>query len=356
MYDDESGEPKPRVEAMMAESTSPSMVEVDALCKDYGAQHAVNGVSFKVKRGEIVGFLGPNGAGKTTTMRILTGFLKATSGTARIGGIDVAEDRLAAQKLIGYLPESAPLYDDMMVKDFLDYIAELRGIPADKAKARQRTICERCGLLTVLGKDIGQLSKGFRQRVGLAQAMLHDPDLLILDEPTSGLDPNQIVEIRELIKDLGREKTVILSTHILPEVQATCDRIIIINEGKLVADDTPAALSEGDAGAVIHVVAKGINGSPLDRQRLSSLLGGVPGVRSIDTVDGEGENTAGFRLRASGAADPREAIFKAAVKNDFVLLDMHRERVSLEDTFRRLTRGENPVRLHKSNPKEAANA
>ncbi len=335
----------------MAESASPPMVEVEGLSKNYGATRALANVSFKVHKGEIVGFLGPNGAGKTTTMRILTGFLKSSTGSARIGGIDVAQDRLAAQKLIGYLPESAPLYDDMMVKDFLDYIAELRGIPTELRKERQRTICTRCGLMSVLGKDIGQLSKGYRQRVGLAQAMLHDPALLILDEPTSGLDPNQIVEIRELIKDLGREKTVILSTHILPEVQATCDRIIIINEGKLVADDTPEALTERDTGAVIHVVAKGRSA---DRQRLAALLAQVPGVRSVDTADGEGEGTSGFRLRASGVTDPREAIFQSAVKNEFVLLDMHRERVSLEDTFRRLTRGESVERITKM--KEVANA
>ncbi len=316
------------------------MVEVTELKKDYGSNRAVVGISFTVRRGEIVGFLGPNGAGKSTTMKMLTGYLRPTAGRATVGGIDVAEDRLAAQRMIGYLPESAPLYDDMMVLEFLELIADLRNVPQTNRRARLKEICERCGLKDVLGKDIGHLSKGFRQRVGLAQAIVHNPDLLILDEPTSGLDPNQIVEIRELIKDLGREKTVILSTHILPEVQATCGRIIIINDGKLVADDTPAALTERDAGAVIHLVVKAKNGTPIDRRRVQSLLSGLPGVRAVDAHDGEGEGTAGFRLRASGTADPRETIFATAVSNEFVLLDMHRERVSLEDTFRRLTRGE----------------
>jgi ABC-2 type transport system ATP-binding protein len=328
------------------------MVEVTKLRKDFGSTRAVSDITFAVNRGEIVGFLGPNGAGKTTTMRMLTGYLRPTAGEARVGGIDVADDRLAAQRLIGYLPESAPLYDDMMVVDFLDYVGELRGLDRATLHARKREVCRRCGLMDVLGKDIGQLSKGYRQRVGLAQAILHDPALLILDEPTSGLDPNQIVEIRELIKDLGREKTVILSTHILPEVQATCGRIIIISDGKLVADDTPDALTEGDAGAVINLVVK-----TTDASRVQRLFAALAGVRNVDLADGEGAGTVGLRVRASGTADPREAIFKAAVDNQLVLIAMSRERVSLEDTFRRLTRGEPVERMQpKSAAKEAARA
>jgi len=315
------------------------MVEVSSLRKEFGSTRAVSDISFSVNRGEIVGFLGPNGAGKTTTMRMLTGFLRPTAGTARVGGIDVSEDRLGAQRLIGYLPESAPLYDDMMVADFLDFIADLRAIPLDTRAKRKREICERCGLTDVLGKDIGQLSKGYRQRVGLAQAMIHNPEIVILDEPTSGLDPNQIVEIRELIKDLGREKTVILSTHILPEVQATCGRIIIISDGKLVADATPDALTEQDTGAVVQLVVKGKDGA-LDAARIQGVLAALTGVHGVDKFDGEGAGTAGFRLKATGSSDPREAIFHAAVQHGFVVLDMHRERVSLEDTFRRLTRGD----------------
>ncbi len=320
----------------MSQSTSSPMVEARGLRKDYGATRAVDNIAFKVSRGEIVGFLGPNGAGKTTTMKMITGFLRPSGGNTFVAGINVQEEPLAAQKRIGYLPESAPLYNEMMVIDFLRFVADIRGIPPGEQDARLRAMCQRCGLMNVLGKDIGQLSKGYRQRVGLAQAMLHDPDLLILDEPTSGLDPNQIVEIRELIKELGREKTVILSTHILPEVQATCSRIIIVNEGKIVADDNTEHLTTGDAGAVIRLVVKRTDGADYDRLR--SLLANLPGVRAVDRHDGEGEGTHGFTLRASG--DPREAIFSTAVSNNFVLLDMHRERASLEDTFRRLTRGE----------------
>ncbi len=321
----------------MASPENATMVEARGLSKSFGATQAVRDVSFKVSRGEILGFLGPNGAGKTTTMKILTGFLRPGSGQAVVGGIDVADDPLAARKLIGYLPENAPLYDDMMVIDFLTYVAELRGVPRESIRPRLKTICERCGLISVLGKDIGQLSKGFRQRVGLAQAMVHDPDLLILDEPTSGLDPNQIVEIRELIKDLGRAKTVILSTHILPEVQATCSRIIIVNEGKLVADDTPEHLTAAAAGAVVRVVVRSKNGVSVDPDKVRTLLSGLPGVRGVQAADSEGNGTVAFSLTASGAEDPREAVFSAAVSNGFVLLELHRERVSLEDTFRRLT-------------------
>lgn len=315
------------------------MVEVRDLRKHYGNTRAVDGISFDVHKGEVVGFLGPNGAGKTTTLKMLTGFLRPSSGSAHVGGTPVAEDPLTAQRKLGYLPELAPMYEDMMVIDFLTYVGELRGVDGEILKNRIKDVGARCGLLSVLGKDIGQLSKGYRQRVGLAQAMLHDPDLLLLDEPTSGLDPNQIVEIRELIRDLGRDKTIMLSTHILAEVQATCDRIIIISDGRIVADDTPDALTEKDAGTVIGIVVKGKNGEALDRERIQTVLGDLPGVRRVELVDGEGSGTLGFTLRAAGAEDPREAVFSAAVKNDFVLLNMHRERVSLEDTFRRLTRG-----------------
>ena len=325
----------------MADSTgAATLVEAKGLHKDYGSTHAVRGISFKVTRGEVVGFLGPNGAGKSTTMKMLTGYLKPTQGNACIAGINVADDPLAARRVLGYLPESAPLYDDMMVVEFLRFIAELRSVPAAVQRQRLKDACERCGLMDVLGKDIGQLSKGYRQRVGLAQALVHNPDLLILDEPTSGLDPNQIIEIRELIRDLGRDKTVLLSTHILPEVQATCGRIIIINDGKLVADDKPEALSDQGAGAVIRLVLKNRVGRGIDRDQVRQLLSHLPGVRTVDAQDGEGGETLGFTLRSAGTLDPREAIFESAVTHNFVILDLHRERVSLEDTFRRLTRGE----------------
>ena len=321
----------------MPQSKSEAIVEARSLAKQFGSTRAVDGVSFSVRRGEVVGFLGPNGAGKSTTMKMLTGYLKPSAGRAVVGGIDVADAPLAAKRMIGYLPENAPLYDEMMVVDFLEFVADLRGVPANSRRERLRTICGRCGLTQVLGKNIGHLSKGYRQRVGLAQAMVHDPDLLILDEPTSGLDPNQIVEIRELIKELGREKTVILSTHILPEVQASCGRIIIINAGKLVADDTPDVLTGAAATALIRVVVAASNGAPLSEAAVRAALGAVPGVATVEAQPGEGDGTLGFRLRAAGGSDPRAGIFRAAVQSGFVLLDLHRERVSLEDTFRQLT-------------------
>jgi ABC-2 type transport system ATP-binding protein len=317
----------------MVEPRSEPLVEARSLSKNYGRTLAVQDVSFKVARGEVVGFLGPNGAGKSTTMKMLTGFLRPTAGQAVVGGIDVAEDPLAAKRLIGYLPENAPLYDEMMVIDFLGFVADLRNVAAAERRDRLGTICKRCGLSDVLGKNIGQLSKGY----GLAQAMLHDPDLLILDEPTSGLDPNQIVEIRELIKELGRDKTIILSTHILPEVQASCSRIIIISAGKLVADDRTEALTGSGGGAVIRLVVKGRNGTPVAEGAVRSALSSVPGVRAVEAHEGEGAGTLGFRVHAAGTTDPREGIFRAAVEGDFVLLALSRERASLEDTFRQLT-------------------
>jgi len=320
------------------------MVEARSLHREFGTVRAVNGISFRIARGEIVGFLGPNGAGKTTTMRVITGFLKPTKGAAFVGGTDVAQDSLATRRRIGYLPESAPLYGDMMVLDFLEYVADLRGVPAAGRRDRLREICRRCGLMEKLGADISTLSKGYRQRVGLAQAMVHDPDLLILDEPTSGLDPNQIVEIRELIRQLGREKTVILSTHILPEVQAVCSRVIIISDGKLVADDTPTALMERESGSVVRVVVRGRGGAACDAEHVRTVLRGVDGVRSVAPAEHEPDGALAFRLSSAGKDDPREAVFLALAGSDLSLLEMHREAVSLEDTFRRLTRGEGGAR------------
>lgn len=315
------------------------LVEAKGLHKKYGEFHAVRGVNFQVTTGEVVGFLGPNGAGKSTTMKMLTGYLRASEGHAKVAGYSVVTDPLQAQTHLGYLPESAPMYPEMMVADFLRFVCDLRQVSDADRKKRLPEICRRCGLDKVLGKDIGHLSKGYRQRVGLAQALVHDPELLILDEPTSGLDPNQIIEIRSLIRDLGQEKTVLLSTHILPEVQATCNRIIIINEGKIVADDKPENLTGDAAGAVVRVVVKAKTGASWDPIKMQSLMADLPGVRGVDKADGEGERTLGFCLRSSG--DPREALFAKAVSEDFVLLTVNRERASLEDTFRRLTQTDN---------------
>ena len=311
------------------------MIRIEGLMKSYGATQALRGVSFEVPRGQVVGFLGPNGAGKSTTMRILAGYLNPTGGTAQVGGVDVTADPVVARRAIGYLPENNPLYEEMMVREFLDFIAEMRALPPAERPARIRRTAERCGLTGVMGKDIGQLSKGYRQRVGLAQAILHDPDLLILDEPTSGLDPNQIAEIRNLIKELGQEKTVILSTHILSEVQSTCTRVLIINEGKLVADDAPERLTMGEGGTVTVVLASR-SGAALEPAAVRRVLEGVPGVTGVEPAEGEGGSTLGFALRY-GLEDPRRALFEAAVTNDLLLLEVRRHHVSLEETFRKLT-------------------
>ncbi len=315
-----------------------AMIWMKGLTKTYGLTQAVRGVSFEVPKGQVVGFLGPNGAGKSTTMKILAGFVTPTSGTAKVGGIDVAADPVASRRLIGYLPENNPLYEEMMVKDFLGFIAEVRGVPNALRAEKIRSAVKRCGLTSVIGKDIHQLSKGYRQRVGLAQAILHDPDLLILDEPTSGLDPNQIVEIRQLIKELGQEKTVILSTHILSEVQSTCSRVLIINEGRLVADDSPERLTGGEGGTVTVVLASR-SGAPLVPSTVRKLLETVPGVTGVDAADAEGADTLGFALRY-GREDIRRSLFEVAVKNDLTLLEVQRRHVSLEETFRKLTAGE----------------
>lgn len=313
-----------------------SMIHIEGLTKRYGNTEALRGLSFEVPKGQVVGFLGPNGAGKSTTMRILAGYVKPTSGVAKVGDLDVVQRPVEARRFIGYLPENNPLYEEMMVVDFLKFIAEVRQVPVTQRTARIKSAVERCGLGQVLGKDISQLSKGFRQRVGLAQAILHEPDLLILDEPTSGLDPNQIVEIRALIKDLGREKTVILSTHILSEVQSTCSRVLIVSGGQLVADDSPERLtSSGEGGEVTVILASKFN-TPLDAAAVGAALRGVPGITQVDPAAGEGGNTLGFKLR-HGLEDPRRALFEHVVKQDLVLLEARRTQVSLEDTFRKLT-------------------
>ncbi len=323
-----------------SESTEEAVVEARSLHKEYGPTHAVNDISFRVSRGEVVGLLGPNGAGKSTTMKMLTGYLRPSAGEAVVGGLAVDADPLAAQRRLGYLPENAPLYDDMMVYDFLRFVGAIRGLSGRVLAGRLRVVCERCGLGDVLGKDIGQLSKGYRQRVGLAQALLHDPDVLVLDEPTSGLDPNQIVEIRSLIRELGEDKTILLSTHILPEVQASCSRVLIVNEGRLVADDTPSALVQGQAGAVIRLVVGAGDGAPVDEAAVRTRLEAVPGVGSIESDAGDGVGTLGFVVRASGADDPRAGLSRTIADAGLALLELHRERASLEETFRSLTRKE----------------
>src|SRR3954452_6796433 len=312
------------------------MIQVENLTKDYGPTRAVDRVTFNVRKGEVLGFLGPNGAGKSTTMKMLTCFLAPTGGTAKVAGFDVFDNSLEVRKRLGYLPEDTPIYRDMTVIDYLRFAAEVRGMEPGNREKRIKEIGGRCGLGDVAGKLVGELSKGFRQRVGLAQAMVHDPDILILDEPTSGLDPNQIVEIRELIKEVGREKTVILSTHILGEVEATCGRMIIISRGKLVADGKPEDLRARQRGGRYRVVVEA-NGVPADAIR--SRLGGMSGVGQCEAVVGEAGSHA-FAIDATTNEDLRKSLFRAAVDNKWTLLELVRESASLEDVFRNLTNPE----------------
>jgi ABC-2 type transport system ATP-binding protein len=307
------------------------MIELSQVCKSYGGVMAVDHVDLSVPSGQILGFLGPNGAGKTTTLRMITGYMPATSGQIKVDNMDMEEHSLEIRAKIGYLPEMAPVYQDMNVLDYLLYVATLRELPASSRNGRIKEVVSRCGLGSVLHKDIGQLSKGFRQRVGLAQAIIHDPNYLFLDEPTAGLDPNQIAEIRSLIKELGREKTVILSTHILSEVQATCDRIVIINAGKIVADNTPEGLQAGLEGRTVLKVA--MKSGPSNAIEKVKSLSCVENVRPMPGANGE------IRLRIDSTAgqDVREAFFNLAVRENWVLLEMIPETQSLEEVFHKLT-------------------
>jgi ABC-2 type transport system ATP-binding protein len=312
------------------------MIQVDNLTKHYGTNRAVDEVSFNVHKGEVLGFLGPNGAGKSTTMKILTCFLAPTSGNAKVAGYDVFDQSLEVRQRVGYLPEDTPLYKDMTVLEHLEFAANMHGMKGDRVQARIKEIGGRCGLTDVAGKLVGELSKGYRQRVGLAQAMLHDPDILILDEPTSGLDPNQIAEIRALIKEVGKEKTVILSTHILPEVQATCSRMLIISGGKLVADGTPDELRAREKATRYRLV---IESSGTPAEAASEKLSALTGVKGCKKVAGEdGAHT--FAIDGAASSDLRKSLFRMAVDNKWPLLELTREAASLEDVFRNLTTGE----------------
>ncbi|MEE2886663.1 MAG: ATP-binding cassette domain-containing protein [Planctomycetota bacterium] len=309
------------------------MIKVDQLQKSYdGIAYALKGVSFEVAKGEVIGFLGPNGAGKSTTMKILTGFLLPTAGRAEIAGFDVQEQSLEVRRRIGYLPELNPLYMEMRVDDYLRFAGQIRGVAASGLKASVDRVVELCKLEKVTGKNILELSKGYKQRVGLAQAMVHRPDLLILDEPTSGLDPNQVVEVRELIKDLGREHTVMLSTHILQEVEASCSRIMIINLGELVADGTVAELvgelPAGDIRARIQGPEAGV---------IAQVRELVGENCVVEVVEREGDYL-GYRVVPDSVADGlEEGLAQLVVKNGWGLNAIWRERRSLEDFFRHRT-------------------
>ncbi|HWB94728.1 MAG TPA: ATP-binding cassette domain-containing protein [Puia sp.] len=305
-------------------------IRIENLFKRYGVQAAVDGVSFQVKTGEILGFLGPNGAGKSTTMKMITGYIGIGGGDILIGDKSVKLHSAELKKHIGYLPEHNPLYEEMPVMDYLRFCAELQGVSPADVPARVRQMIVDCSLDAEKHKKIGELSKGYRQRVGLAQAMIHDPEILILDEPTTGLDPNQIIEIRKLIRELGREKTVILSTHILPEVEATCDRILIINKGRIVADGTAESLRRQAVGQQVLVV-KIEDAVEAEVAAELARLRGVTGVTGIDAAAGS------WQIQAvPGSGVPRE-LFRLCVERRWVLTELTPVETRLEDIFRNLT-------------------
>lgn len=304
------------------------MIKINNLQKRYGTKLAVRGISFSVERGEIVGFLGPNGAGKSTTMNVLCGYLSATEGSASIAGYDVLDDALEARRHVGYLPEQPPLYFDMTVEEYLNFVYELKKATQPREE-HLSGICDKVGISHVRSRLIKNLSKGYRQRVGIAQALIGDPDVLILDEPTVGLDPNQIIEIRNLIKNLGEDRTVILSTHILAEVAAVCKRIIVINDGEIVADDTTESLLASAEREKKYIAE--IDG---DKDEITPVLESVPGVASV-VFDGKK-----YTLTAQKGTDIRRAVFYAAAEHDLPLLSFAPAPSSLEDVFTNLTRKE----------------
>jgi ABC-2 type transport system ATP-binding protein len=313
------------------------MIEVSDLTKNYGQAEAVKGVSFNVESGQVLGFLGPNGAGKTTIMKILTGFHFPSGGKAMIDGINVMDDPVGVKRRIGYLPESAPLYGEFTVREYLMFIADARAIPAARRKAAVDKAVDACGLYRMSGRRIETLSKGYKQRAALAQAILHDPPILVLDEPTTGLDPNQIIEIRALIKDLGRSKTVILSTHILQEVDAVCSRVLILNGGRIAAQGAPQEIAGAMRGGETWRLTLKTDG-PVPEAAIEALKQKLGPVENVAA----GEKDSGVSLSlfvpgSGGAPDAAELIFDWAVSQNYKILLMNREKMSLEDIFVRLT-------------------
>ena len=299
-------------------------VQVQGLTKIYGTQRAVNEVTFEARKGEVLGFLGPNGAGKTTTMKILTCFIPQSAGKALVCGFDTEKDPMEVRRRIGYLPEHNPLYKDMYVREYLNFIGRLHHLP--KRSARVAEMIEMTGLTREQRKPIGSLSKGYRQRVGLAQAMLHDPEVLILDEPTSGLDPNQLAEIRRLIAEIGREKTVLFSTHIMQEVQALCSRVVIINKGKIVANDSIETLQQKVVGERVVTVE-------FPQSVAEAQLRSIAGVKRVKSLGKQR-----WQLTGSSKRDLRPEVFRTAVERKWVLLEMRQEVSSVEDVFQELTK------------------
>lgn len=312
------------------------MIRVTGLTKNYGARRAVNDLTFNARKGEILGFLGPNGAGKTTTMRILTGFMPPSAGSVQVGGYDVIENSLEVRRIVGYLPETVPLYNDMTVFEYLKYMADLRKVK--NARERVKQTLEQVSMLDRAEGYIGNLSKGMRQRIGLAQAILHEPDVLILDEPTIGLDPAQVVNFRELIRSIGKDRTVLLSTHILPEVQQVCDRVLIINKGHIVAEDTPQQLQvrmTGSQRVQIQVRA--------DSQDVLPLIQGVKGVMSAEATTPDR-----IEFETLPGQDARAQVARAIIENGYDLLQLQPITLSLEEIFLQLTREDEPVQLEQT--------
>ena len=307
------------------------MVEVKNLTKYYGNFPAIEGVSFEVKRGEIVGFLGPNGAGKTTTMRIITGFLPPTSGTASVAGYDLVDKSREARSHIGYLPETVPLYTDMTVEGYLEFMGSIRGMNSKRIKVRIGEVIADCRLGDYRRSHIGKLSKGFRQRVGIAQAVLHEPDVLILDEPTIGIDPIQVVETRQLIKDLSGSHTVILSTHILPEVSMLCNRVLIIHQGLIVAEDTPRDLANKLQG--VERLEAEVQGPPAE---VAAALGKIRGVQEV-AIATDNPNRNIYKIQARRGLDLRPTVSRIIVNNGWSLLNLQLVSMSLEEIFLKLT-------------------
>lgn len=305
-------------------------IHIQNLSKIYGSQYAVDDISFSIKTGEVVGFLGPNGAGKSTTMKIMTCFLSASKGTVKMDEFNVEEHPDEIKKRVGYLPENNPLYLDMPIIEYLRFCAEIQGVEKSKISGRIHEMVDKCGLESEKHKKIGELSKGFRQRVGLAQAMIHDPELLVLDEPTTGLDPNQIVEIRKLIKELGKEKTVILSSHILSEVEATCDRILIINKGRIVADGTSETLRQKAQGnEVLDVTIAGTN------KNWEDISKKIRNLASVETISHVENGT--FSIQSKPDISSRKSVFDLCVENGWYLDELAVVETKLEDVFRELT-------------------
>lgn len=326
------------------------MIEVEHLSKIYGSTPAITDVNFNVEQGEILGFLGPNGAGKTTTMRILAGYLPATSGTARIAGLDVHENSLSVRQRIGYLPESPPLYPEMTVEGFLYFVARIKGIPAGDRKNKVQAAIKRCNLLDLSRVIIRKLSKGYRQRVGIAQAIVHDPPVIILDEPTVGLDPRQIIEVRNLIRSLAGSHTIIISTHILPEVSMTCNRVAIVNQGSVVAINTPENLkTQLTAGAGYELEIEG------DAALAKQVLQRIPGVSLVESMSTMGmqrqttvrENLAYLRVISQPGTEPGPDIAAELVRCEFGLYQMRRVSATLEDVFLQLTTEEKNLEMEK---------